>query len=679
MDNYHGTIVPDPYRYMENPDDPETKEFVQANNVLYEQFIDKNLLEKYRTTFRKYITYPSYSLPFKQSDAYYYIKHEGDDPQGKFFSKKATSNVVTELFDFNTLSHDGTTTPLVIKLSPNGKFLATVVSKHGSDWHHLLIINVDDKSIIESIPWVSFTHVEWLSDDSGFYYTRYPDQTDLPLEKQRKEEKLFLHKIGSNVSEDTLIYDPQDGEYGANFTVSSDNQWLCISSNKSTMPENRLLLKNITSDDPLITIIPELDGNLYRIVDIVDNDVYCMTSWNAPNKRLMKFSLEHPQRDSWSELIPESSFVLEAVFIVNSQLLLVYIENVKNELHLYSLDGEKQIKVTLPAIGSFTKNNDRLPTIGGKKDDKELLFCFENFFTPPTIYRYDFSTNTITEFLGVTLPINKDQYIIKQVFYTSKDGTNIPMFILHNKNLLLDGNNKTILYGYGGYNNSLYPWYIPRFLSWLATGKDHVYAIANLRGGGEYGKKWHFQGILGNKQNVFDDFIAAAEWLITNKYTNSKNLAINGRSNGGLLVGACVIQRPDLFGIAVPEVGVMDMLRFKHYQAGRYWTAEYGDAEKNEEHFNFLIKFSPVHNVEKNSYYPPTLAITAEADDRVVPMHTKKFTAAMQYAQKANNPILMRVETKVGHGYGKSIPQQIDDNAFVFAFIDQVFGIIDKT
>lgn len=675
-DDYHGTIVPDPYRYMEDPNDLETKKFVEANNVLYEQFIDPKMLEKYRATFRKYLSFTTYTVPVTHNDWFYFVKHEGEKPQGKFYRQKKDTEPV-ELFDFNTLSEDGTTSPLASEISPDDKLLALCASKHGSDWHYLLIIDLETKNIIESIPWVNFTHVLWQPDSSGFYYSHFPDQTNLPLERQRKGQKLFFHALGSDITEDKVIFDPHDELFGANLRWSSDHQWLIITSNKSTMPQNKLFLINIYSLDKVISPIPELDGFSYRIIDIVDEQAYCLTSWDASNKRIMKFSINNPQRKNWTEVIPESKNVLEGAHLVNYQLILVYIVDVKHEVYWYTLEGKFDSQIDLPDIGSLSKDNNRNPLISGNLTDTEFFFSFENFLTPPTIFKYDCPTKKMSELFGKPLEIDKDKYVIKQVFYDSKDGTKIPMFIMHNKTIVLDGNNRTILHGYGGYNISKYPEYLPRYLSWLDNGG--VYAVANLRGGGEYGKKWHYQGILGNKQNVFDDFIAAAEYLIANKYTSTKKLAINGRSNGGLLVGACMIQRPDLFGVAVPEVGVMDMLRFKHFQAGRFWAAEYGDAEENEEHFKFLIKYSPLHNVEKKSHYPPTLAVTAEADDRVVPMHTKKFIAALQHTQKSKNPVLMRIETKAGHGYGKSLPQQIDDNAYVFAFIDQVFDLIDKS
>ena len=670
-DDYHGTIISDPYRYMEDPNDPDTKKFVKENNILFEYFIDKNLVTKYQETFRKYISYPIYSLPINQSNKYYFIKKDGETPQGHFCSKDVNSDTIIELFDFNTLSEDGTTAPLIFELSPNGHLLACVVSKHGSDWHELLIINLEKKEILESIPWVIFTSIHWHPDNSGIYYSRFPDQSNL----QRKGVKLYFHIIGSKVVDDHLIFDPHNEEFSADFSASTDGRWLFISSNKSTMPENKLFIKNISSQDRPLAIISELDNNFYNILDIINNYAYCLTSWDAPNNRLMKFNINNPQKENWVELLPEKNFVLDDAFILNNLILLAYIEDVKHELYLYTFEGKEVTKINLPSIGSIPRDIYSL-AIKFITSTNELFLAFNSFFIPPTVYKYNFKNNSVEKFFDNALSFDNDGYIIKQIFYNSKDGTTIPMFLLYKKNITLDGNNKTILYGYGGYNISLYPSYSPRFLSWLDHGG--IYAIANLRGGGEYGKKWHFQGILDNKQNVFDDFIAAAEWLIENKYTNSKKLAITGRSNGGLLIGACLIQRPDLFGVAVPEVGVLDMLRFKHFQAGRYWTAEYGDAEKNEEHFKFLIKYSPLHNIDKNSHYPPTLIVTAEADDRVVPMHTKKFTAALQHAQKAKNPILMRIETKAGHGFGKSIQQQIDDNAFVFAFIDQIFRLIDQ-
>jgi prolyl oligopeptidase len=661
---------------MEDPDNPDTKKFVEENNHLYDNFIDKEMLKKYRDTFSKYVSYPLYSLPSKRNNKYFFTKNDGSEPQGRFYVKDGLSGEIKELFNFNSMSSDGTSSSLIRSVSPDGKYLATTISKHGSDWQDLLVIDLETGQLIEKISWVTFTVISWLDDNSGFYYSRYPDQSTVAIEDQRKGEKAFFHKIRTDIAQDVLLYDPGDKEFDASVSISEDEQWLFVYSTLSTMPENRLFFKKNNFQDELIEIIPELDGNSYRIIGVIDNFAYCLTSWIAPNKKLMKIDLTNPKKEFWFDLIPESTFVLEDAFIANNSLILVYIAEVKHEMHQYTLSGKFEKKIAFHSYGSIPKQYNDLLSISCHKDDDELFFSFNSFFEPITVYRYDFQTNIVSEFFGKTLDADKENYIMKQVYYASKDGARIPMFLLHNKNIKLDGNNRTILFGYGGYTISLYPSYSPRLLSWLDQGG--VYAIANLRGGGEYGKKWHFQGILENKQNVFNDFIAAAEWLIDNKYTNSKKLAINGRSNGGLLVGACVTQRPDLFGVAIPEVGVLDMLRFKHFQAGRYWTAEYGDAEKNQDHFNFLIKFSPVHNAEKNSHYPPILVVAAEADDRVVPMHTKKFTAALQHAQKAKNPILMKIETKSGHGFGKSIMQQIDDNSFIFAFIDQIFALTDK-
>ena len=392
QNTYHGITVPDPYDYMEDPDYPDTKKFVKDNNNLFNHFIDQTLIHKYQEVFAKYIGFPLYFLPSKHEGKYFFTKQDGKQPQGKFYAQNISSSQIKELFDFNTLSADGTSSSLVTSVSPNGNFLATTVSKHGSDWQDLLVINLATGSIQETIPWVNFTEICWRPDNYGFYYAGFPDQNGLPLEEQRRNQKVFYHILGTDFKKDFIIFDPKDKDFTTDISLSSDNQWLVFSTNKSTMPENKLLLKRIESDDPIITVISGLDGNSYEIIDIIEQTAYCLTSWNAPNKRLMKFKINVPDKESWIEVIPENSNVLDDVHIANNNLVLVYIEKVKHAMYRFTLDGQKIGTIPLPGIGSIIRSFQSQLSIECQKDDTELFFSFTSFFDPCTIYRFDFTT-----------------------------------------------------------------------------------------------------------------------------------------------------------------------------------------------------------------------------------------------------------------------------------------------
>lgn len=672
-DDYHGIIVEDPYRYMEDPSDPDAVKFVEENNIIAMNYIDKEKLAHFSKKMDINTNYTKYSIPFERNGKYFFWKQKPDQKQVIYYMRDGLNGQDTEILDVNTLSEDGTTSVISFFVSPDTKYFVATVSVFGSDWLYFLIKEIATGKVIERLDWMTITDITWEPDSSGFYYPRFPDQTTVSDEDRRKFAKLYFHKLGTPQSGDELVYDPEDKMQNPDaVSTIEDQKYLFLTVSLSTLPENRLLYRKKT-EKSFTALVDEYDGCNYYPIGLLGNTMYLRTSWNAPNQRIMEVDMNNPAKDQWREIIGNSEHLLEYATIGNSQLITVYQEHVKHKIRIFNLDGNMLHEVDLPGTGAIDSNNQFEAALWCKDDGEEIFFGFTNFLYPITVFRYDFKTNEVSEFFESQLKINADNYEVKQVFYPSKDGTKIPMYIVHKKGLELNGKNPTFLYGYGGFDSSKMPEFLPVHFTWIDEG--YVFAQTNLRGGGEYGKKWHEQALLGNKQNVFDDFIAAAEWLIANNYTSTPYLAINGRSNGGLLVGACITQRPDLFGAAIPTVGVLDMLRYPiQPDAGHYWTGEYGDAINNKEHFEFLIKFSPYHNVKETSY-PPTLITAAEHDDRVAPMHSKKFGAALQHANKGDNPILVRIETKAGHGFGKPRQKLIEDYAINLAFIATVMKL----
>lgn len=663
IDDYHGVAVADPYRYMEDENDPRTKKFIEENNALFEDFIDKQVLNHYKKEYRRFNDYAKYEFITRHDDIYYYLKNDGLMNQPIIYRKKGLDGTPEVLLDINTLSEDGTTSSINRAISKNHQYLVTTLSVHGSDWQTIYIKDLETGQEVEKLEWVRFTGMEWKNDSSGFYYQRFPDQTTIAPADKNKHAKAYFHKIGTAQSEDQLVFEPQDKDYSAYTQLSDDNKYLFIYSSNSTMPENELYVRKEENSD-FQPLIPTQDGNAYYIIEVLNNTAYMLTSKDAPNKRIVKINLDSFTQDkAMEDVIPESEYPISSVSMTKNYIIVSYIVDAKHKLSIYNNMGEKLRDVPLPIeIGSVAG-------LFAKMDSNEIVFTFSSYTVPSTLYSYNIDTDTLKQFHELPLQINSDTFSIQQVFYESKDSTKIPMYIIHKKGIQLEGNTKTILYGYGGFDIALTPGFNTKIMVWLEQG--YIYAIANIRGGGEYGEKWHQAALLENKQNVFDDFIAAAEYLIENKYTSTSKLAINGRSNGGLLISAVLTQRPDLFGATVPQVGVLDMYRFSLYTIGRYWIPEYGDAINNAEHFKFLSKYSPLHNIQEISY-PPTLITAAEGDNRVAPAHSLKFAAELQNKQQGDNPILLRIEKKAGHGFGKSVTQIIEDEAVVYAFLEQV-------
>jgi prolyl oligopeptidase len=677
VDQYHGTVVPDPYRWLENPDSEETKAWVEAQNkVTFGYLQEISTREKIKQRLTKLWDYEKYSLPFKEGNRYFYFKNDGLQNQSVLYTLKTLNAEPKVLLDPNTLSKDGTVALSGLSISEDGKLLAYGLSTAGSDWQEWKVRDVETgKDLKDHLNWIKFSGASWTTDNKGFFYSRY----DEPKEKTKLEDvnyyqKLYYHKLGTPQSEDLLIYHrPDQKEWGFNGGVTEDGRYLIISVWKGTDPRNLVFYKDLSNPKAeVVELIQEFESNF----SFIDNDgsiFYFRTDVDAPRGRVIAIDTKNTpsslskegMKGEWREIIPQAVETLESVGIINNQLVADYLKDAYSQIKIFNLNGAFVREVELPGIGSAGG-------FGGKRYDTETFYNFTSFTTPGTIYRYDMVSGKSEVFRQAKVDFNQDNYQTKQVFYKSKDGTQVPMFITHKKGIKLDGNNPTLLYGYGGFNISLTPSFSVSNLVWMEMGG--VYAMPNIRGGGEYGEEWHQAGMKLKKQNVFDDFIAAAEWLIANGYTKPAKLAIAGGSNGGLLVGACITQRPDLFGAALPSVGVMDMLRFHKFTIGWAWTSEYGSPE-NQEDFKALYAYSPLHNLKPGTAYPATLITTADHDDRVVPAHSFKFAAALQATHTGDAPVLIRIETKAGHGAGKPTTKRIEETADIWAFLVRTLDV----
>jgi prolyl oligopeptidase len=640
IDNYHGTAVADPYRALEDPDTEETKAWVEAQNQVTFSYLNEiPAREKIKQRLTKLWDYEKYGTPFKEGESYFYFKNDGLQNQSVLYTLPTLESEPRVLLDPNQLSEDGTVALSGIAISENGQLLAYGLSSSGSDWQEWKVRDIaTGEDLQDHLQWIKFSGAAWTHDHQGFFYSRY----DEPNEKTKLEDvnyyqKLYYHKLGTQQSEDILIYHRSDEkEWGFGGNVTEDGKYLIISIWLGTDSKNLVFYKDLTNlNSEIIELINQFTAD-YSFIDNDDHIFYFRTDLNAPKGRVIAIDTKKPTSENCQEIIPQAVETLESVGILNNQFVADYLQDAHSQIKIFDLKGNFIREVELPGIGSASG-------FGGKRHDTETFYSFTSFTTPGTIYRYDMKTGKGEIFRQPKVDFNADEYETKQVFYESKDGTKVPMFITHKKGIKLDGNNPTYLYGYGGFNISLTPSFSVSLLIWLEMGG--VYAVPNLRGGGEYGEEWHQAGMKEKKQNVFDDFITAAEWLIANNYTKPAKLAIGGGSNGGLLVGACMTQRPDLFGAALPAVGVMDMLRFHKFTIGWAWVAEYGSSE-NAAEFTNLYAYSPLHNLKPGTAYPATLIITADHDDRVVPAHRFKFAAALQAAHNGNAPVLIRIEIK---------------------------------
>ena len=662
-DTYHGVEIKDPYRWLENPDSEESKAWITAQNKLTFDYLSTiTARKKIKERLTKLWDYEKYGIPFKKADRYFYFKNNGLQNQSVLCSLKNLEDEPTILLDPNTLSEDGTVALSGLSISENGQYLAYGLSTSGSDWVEWKVREIDTgKDIDDHIKWTKFTGTSWTKDNQGFFYSRYNEPKEkTKLEDTNYYQKLYYHKLGTPQHDDTLIYDrPDEKEWGFSGKVTADGQYLIISVWKGTDSKNLVFYKDLSQENgQVIELINEFEAD-YSFIENEGSMFYFRTDLNAPKGKVIGIDINNSSKENWQEIIAESNETLEGVGILNYQFVCDYLQDAKSAIKIYDLQGDFVRNINLPGIGSAGGFN-------GKKEDTETFYSFTSFTTPTTIYRYNMVRGESSIFRQPTVDFNPDDYEIKQIFYKGKDGTKVPMFITHKKGLNLDGNNPTYLYGYGGFNVSLTPSFSISNLVWMEMGG--VYAVATLRGGGEYGEEWHQAGMKDKKQNVFDDFIASAEWLIQNNYTSSQKLAIGGGSNGGLLVGACMTQKPHLYAAALPAVGVLDMLRFHLFTIGWAWCPEYGNSE-NEEEFKTLLAYSPLHNLTPNTAYPATMITTADHDDRVVPAHSFKFAAALQNAHNGEKPVLIRIETKAGHGAGKPTTKLIEEIADKWAFL----------
>lgn len=670
VDNYHGTLVADPYRWLEDPDSAETRNWISAENQITFAYLNEiPAREKIKQRLTKLWDYEKYGIPFKEGNNYFYFKNNGLQNQSVLYTLKTLDAEPKVLIDPNKLSTDGTIALSGLAISENGKLLAYGLSTSGSDWQEWKVRDVETGEDLEDhLKWIKFSGASWTKDNQGFFYSRY----DEPNEKTKLEDvnyyqKLYYHQLGTPQSEDVLIYHRDDQkEWGFSGNVTEDGSYLIISVWLGTDAKNLVFYKDLTNPDAeVVELINQFEAD-YSFIEHDEHIFYLRTDLNAPRGRLIAIDTKNPAQENWQEIIPQSVATLESANILNNQFVVDFLQDARTQIKIFDLNGALVREVELPGLGSAGG-------FGGKRDDTETFYSFTSFTTPGTIYRYNMVTGKSELFRQSQVDFNPDDYETKQIFYSSKDGTQVPMFITHKKGMQLDGNNPTYLYAYGGFNVSMTPSFSVSTLVWMEMGG--VYAMPNIRGGGEYGEEWHQAGMKEKKQNVFDDFIAAAEWLIDNNYTRHARLAIAGGSNGGLLVGACMTQRPELFGAALPAVGVMDMLRFHKFTIGWAWVPEYGSPDKPEE-FPALYSYSPLHNLKSGTAYPATLITTADHDDRVVPAHSFKFAATLQANHAGDAPVLIRIETKAGHGAGKPTAKIIEEAADKWAFLVQTLEVI---
>ncbi len=669
VDDYHGTKVADPYRWLEDDNSDATKAWVEAENKVtfdYLEKIPRRAAIKERLT--QLWNYERFGVPFKEGGRYFITRNDGLQNPSVLYTMAALDAEPVVLLDPNTLSTDGTVALAGYAISDDGNLMAYGLSRAGSDWEDWKVRDVrTGQDLPDEVHWVKFSSASWTKDNRGFFYSRYDEPVKgEALKGANYFHKLYYHRLGTAQSEDALIYQRKDHkDWGFGGGVTDDGHYLIISVSEGTDTRNRVFYRDLQSpDSPVVELLNDFDA-AYGFIDNVGTVFYFRTDLTAPRGRVIAIDVTKPERANWREIIPQTGDRLESVSLVNDQLIAGYLHDAHSQMKIFGREGNLVRDVELPGIGSAGG-------FGGKRNEKDTFYAFTSFTAPSIIYHYDLTTGTSTVFRQPKLHFNPADYETKQVFYHSKDGTRVPMFITAKKGLKLDGNNPVYLYGYGGFDISLTPSFSPGIMAWLEMGG--VFVEANLRGGGEYGEEWHQAGMKLKKQKVFDDFIAAGEWLIANHYTRTEKLAIGGGSNGGLLVGACLTQRPDLFGAAVPSVGVMDMLRFQKFTIGWAWTSDYGSSDDAEQ-FKALYAYSPLHHIKPGTKYPATLIITGDHDDRVVPAHSFKFAATLQAAQAGTKPILIRIETRAGHGAGKPTSKVIDESADKWAFLVRELGM----
>ena len=660
VDVYFGTEVADPYRWLENDTSAATAAWVEAENKVTNEYLAqipfrKQLLERLTNL----ANYEKIGAPFKKHGKYYFYKNDGLQNQSVLYVQDSLEGEPRVFLDPNKLSDDGTVALTGLSFSHDGKYAAYTISRSGSDWTEIYVLDTATGQLLDDhIEWAKFTGAAWQGD--GFYYSAY----DAPVKGKEfsnvnENHKVYYHKIGTPQTEDKLIY--QNPAYPKRFyyTGTSEDERILFVYESGAGRGNNLFIKDLKkANAPFIQLTTDFDYQ-YSPIEVIDNNVYIFTNYGAPKNRIMVADINNPKLENWKELIPEMESVLSSAEVIGGKLFLTYDKDASNHAYVYSQKGEHMHEIKLPSLGSVG--------FSGTKDDKECFFVFTSFTTPGTIYKYDMDKNSYELYRAPKVEFNSDDFVTEQAFFPSKDGIMIPMFLTYKKDLERNGNNPVFLYGYGGFGISLNPGFTTSRIPFLENGG--IYAQVNLRGGSEYGEEWHIAGTKMQKQNVFNDFISAAEYLINNKYTNPDKIAIVGGSNGGLLVGACMTQRPDLFKVAIPQVGVMDMLRYHKFTIGWNWASDYGTSEDSQEMFEYLKGYSPLHNLKPGTKYPATMVTTADHDDRVVPAHSFKFAATLQECNGGTNPTIIRIDSKAGHGAGKPMAKVLEEQADIYGFI----------
>ncbi|SIT71753.1 prolyl oligopeptidase family serine peptidase [Edaphobacillus lindanitolerans] len=669
-DNFHGTTVLDPYRWLEDPESPKTKQWADRQNSVTRKYFDALPA---RSVFKDRLTekrnHPVCGLPEKEGDHYYFHMNSGLQNQPVFCRMKHLGDPVPEVvIDPNSLNPDGTTAITATSFSHDGKLLAYALSENGSDWCTLKIRNLETgKDLPDEIRWCKFTDITWTGDDKGFYYSRYPQPGTVAPEDEGNYNKLYLHQLGKNQQDDELIHErPGDKELSFGTTLTDDRRWLILATWKGTENKSRLYFRPADDNGEFKPLAAEGDA-YYSYIGNKDNLFYLYTNSEAPNGRIIAVDLNSPDRSNWLDILPEREEVLYYPKLADDRLAVAYLKDAWHHLEIHKLDGKQEAGPSLP----------EMITVQGLSFDKKsrkLFISYTSFLTPLTVVRWSLDERKMDSVFTAEGGLDPGRYETVQVFYPSKDGTKVPMFLTRRKGVAAEGTNPVLLYGYGGFNISMTPSYSASNALFIEDGG--IYAVANLRGGGEFGEAWHQAGTFGNKQRVFDDFISAGEWLVDNNWTQPEKLAIMGGSNGGLLVSACLNQRPDLFGAVICQVPVTDMLRYQLFTVGRFWTSEFGSVDDGEEAFKTLFAYSPLHNVREREH-PATLITTADTDDRVVPAHAMKYAATLQDAQRGDKPVLLRIEKDAGHGLGKPTSKLIEEHADIYSFLYEQLGVMN--
>ena len=669
VDDFFGTPVADPWRWLEDPNSEKTQQWIAAQNEITYPFLHslpgRSHLQQRLT---QLWDFPRYGTPFRRGDRFFYYYNDGLQNQFVLYKQDDIDGEGTVLIDPNLFSEDGTVSMSSVSISRDGRLVAYAKSEGGSDWREFFVRDVETGEDLDThIRWVKFSGVSWDHNAEGFYYSRFPQPAPgEELTAPNRNMKLFYHRLGTSQDEDILIYErPDQPDWGMYGSVTDDGRYLIITLTHGTDPRNRVYYKDLSrAGSPVVRLLDDFDAR-YSFITNEGPEFYFLTNNNAPKNRVIRIDTRSPQPANWTEVLPERESLLNGVSVVAGRMVANYLTDARSEVRIHRMDGTFEREVELPTIGSASG-------FSGRKQDHVAFFSFSSYTYPSTIFRYDFETDEVTIFRSPEVDFNPDDFETRQVFYESKDGTVVPMFITHRKGIRLDGTNPTYLYGYGGFNISLTPGFSVSNLVWMEQGG--IYAVANIRGGGEYGRDWHLSATKENRQNAFDDFIAAAEFLIEEGYTSPRHLAIGGGSNGGLLVAAVMLQRPELFAAVLPAVGVLDMLRYHKFTIGWAWASDYGTSE-DPEGFAYLYAYSPLHNVREGVRYPSTLITTADMDDRVVPAHSFKFAAELQDKHGGDNPVLIRIETRAGHGAGKPTSMIIEEAADRWAFIANETGL----